>query len=411
MHWVFTIIYLIETALRLLAFGIKRFASQFWNMWDFLIVVLMFVLPLSLNTYKGVGVLRALQFSRITVLLRKFHGIEKLFDVLVKSIPPMLNVTALFLLLIYVFAVLGMQFFATVKKGKTNDIIADFTTFPQAVVSLYEVVAGENWMNFMRDMSISSPSCTKVYPVASDSWIGTKTRTDCGDSVFAPMYFFAFFILVFCVFLNLYVATILDTFSAIAATEQKKHHKHAKAEVTITYEDFMAYRDIWQHYDPYSTGTVEKSKVKHIVQDLYDREDCSIGFDITMKKSWLMKLLAKLDLEFKLTKSSSSTATEIPESPKRGGSAAVYPASPKSGKSEEQLISFHLLLQKLCQQYVPKDALGAEEYVKERMQGQLVARVISAMKIQHAVRAWLKRKKDGSLIDKIKKQMKEEERN
>ena len=124
-----------------------------------------------------------------------------------------------------------------------------------------------------------------------------------------------------------------------------------------------------------------------------------------------MKLLAKLDLEFKLTKSSSSTAAEIPESPKRGSTATVYPISPKSGKSEEQLISFHLLLQKLCQQYIPKDALGAEEYVKERMQGQLVARVISAMKIQHGVRAWLKRKKDGSLIDKIKKQMKEEERN
>jgi hypothetical protein len=405
-HWVFTVIYLIETVLRLLAFGIKRFASKFWNMWDFLIVILMFVLPFTFNTYKGVGVLRALQFSRITVLLRKFHGIEKLFDVLVKSIPPMLNVTALFLLLIYVFAVLGMQFFATVKKGQTNDIVADFTTFPQAVVSLYEIVAGENWMNFMRDMSISSPACTKTYPVASTNWIGTKTRTDCGDSVFAPIYFFAFFILVFCVFLNLYVATILDTFSAIAATEQKKHHKHAKTEVTITYEDFMAYREVWQHYDPYSTGTVEKSKIKNIVEDLNDREGCSIGFDIIMKKSWLMKLIAKIDLEFKLNKSSS----EIPGSPKRGSSGAtVVPISPKSGRTEEQLIPFNLLLQKLCQQYVPKDALGAEEYVKERMQGQLIARVISAMKIQHAVRTWLKKKSEGSLIDKIKKQMEEDE--
>ena len=67
-----------------------------------------------------------------------------------------------------------------------------------------------------------------------------------------------------------------------------------------------------------------------------------------------------------------------------------------------------MLLQKLCQQYVPKDALGAEEYVKEKMQGQLVARVISAMKIQHAFRVWSQKKKEGSLLDKIKKQITED---
>ena len=43
-----------------------------------------------------------------------------------------------------------------------------------------------------------------------------------------------------------------------------------------------------------------------------------------------------------------------------------------------------------------------------KMQGQLVARVISAMKIQHAFRVWSQKRKEGSLLDKIKKQMKED---
>ena len=88
------------------------------------------------------GVARALQFGRVMRLLRYFKGIEQLFEVLSMSLPAMLNVVVLFLLMLFVFAVLGMQLFGSVRNGPWLAELADFKTFPQALLTLFQVVAG-----------------------------------------------------------------------------------------------------------------------------------------------------------------------------------------------------------------------------------------------------------------------------
>ena len=391
MHWVFTGIYSIETLLRFLAFGLRRFVGKFWNIWDAFIIILMIALPLSQGIYNGVGVLRAFQFSRITVLLRRFTGIERLFGVLVKSVPPMLNVTGLFMLLLYVFAILGMSLFALVKKGPNLDNLADFSTFPASVITLYKIVAGENWMGIMRDVSIPSSMCTNNYPVPSETWYGNK---DCGESDLAPIFFFAFFILVFCVFLNLYVATILDTFSAVTTAgnivSAGKGGKHQK-EIGISYEDFAFYRDVWHRYDPDSSGSIAYDEIKPFVKSLHEIKSCSLGFDPDTQKSSTMKIFAKIDLELDLAASRTSFNVEVPRSPPRSPSNREKHNS-FADRPNARNVSFAMLLETLCSRSVPIDALGAEEYVKLQLRGRRVLRVISAMKIQHAVRDWLKRK-------------------
>ena len=46
------------------------------------------------------------------------------------------------LLMLFVFAVLGMQLFGVVRKGPWLAELADFKTFPQALLTLFQVVAG-----------------------------------------------------------------------------------------------------------------------------------------------------------------------------------------------------------------------------------------------------------------------------
>ena len=288
-----------------------------------------------------------------------------------------------------------MQLFSTVKKGKTLDVVADFTTFPASVVTLYEVVAGENWMNIMRDVSLASPKCTESYPVASETWFGNKAKGDCGDPVLGPLFFFAFFILVFCVFLNLYVATILDTFSAVAATERKNKH-HAHREVGVTWEDFQFYRDIWHIYDPDSTGSIDYNEVKNVTRDLNNKEECTIGLDPVEQKGAYMQLMAQLDLEINMSSQRriSNTSGDVSPASKGAGSHNILPGippSPRNSNSSTQ-VTFAMLLQNLCSRSIPEDALGADEYVKAKLQGEMVNKVIAVLKIQHAVKDWLGRK-------------------
>ena len=98
-HWVVTGIYILEIAFRVVASGIFRFfcrsENMFWNFFDTCVVAIMLVVPLITGSYAGVGVARALQFGRVTRLLRYFKGIEHLFEVLTLSLPAMLNVVVL----------------------------------------------------------------------------------------------------------------------------------------------------------------------------------------------------------------------------------------------------------------------------------------------------------------------------
>ena len=74
---------------------------------------------------------------------------------------------------------------------------ASFETFPQAVLTLFQIVCGEVWLLIMHECSVGLPFCTEAYG---------DELSDCGQPLLGPLFFFSFFILTFAVFLNLCVA-------------------------------------------------------------------------------------------------------------------------------------------------------------------------------------------------------------
>ena len=214
-HWVVTGIYTLELVMRIIAKSPFAFfyksEEYFWNNFDILIVAFMYIMPLGIGTFQGIGVARALQFGRVTKLMRYFRGINHLFAVLSMSIPAMLNVVVLFLLMMFVFSILGMQLFASVRTGPWLDELSGFSTFPQAILTLFQIVAGENWIPIMRDCSVEAPSCSPYVDggeVASH-WHDTG---DCGTSAGAGFFFFGFFVMVFCELLFLFFTILLFIF-------------------------------------------------------------------------------------------------------------------------------------------------------------------------------------------------------
>ena len=297
-HWVFTAVYIAELLLKLAAMGATRFFRQsLWNVYDGVVVALMVILP-AFGMYQGAGFMRALRFTRVIAFFSKLKGIEHLFNVVIGAIPAMLNATALFFMVQFVFAVMGMQLFQLTKKGLSLSAYADFDTFPAALLTLFQICSGEDWKLIMNELAVEAPRCIR-WSFASaaqaqtyaDKMLGGAENMepaegvleDCGNSFLSVMFFFMFFVLVFCIFLNLYVATILDTYASMVDDGTQWH---------VTAEDFERYCALFEQYDPRQTGFIRVSAVRSFVAGL----GAPLGFDPYKKEHIGQFLLLRIHL-------------------------------------------------------------------------------------------------------------------
>lgn len=94
-------------------------------------------------------------FSRLGRLIRVVKNIKSLqvlFISLVKSLPSLASVGSLMLLLIFMYAVLGVQLFHGVSRGDFLTGDANFETLPNALITLFRCSTGESWNGVMHDL-------------------------------------------------------------------------------------------------------------------------------------------------------------------------------------------------------------------------------------------------------------------
>ena len=116
----FSIIFLLEAILKLTAYG-KRYFYDYWNVFDFFIVfgslffiALKYGLGVSLLA-AATQVFRALRIGRIFKLFRNLKSLQVIFSTFITTLPALMNVGGLMFLILYIFAVIGMNLFAKVK--------------------------------------------------------------------------------------------------------------------------------------------------------------------------------------------------------------------------------------------------------------------------------------------------------
>jgi len=120
-NYVFTAIFTIEAIIKLRAFGPKDYFSKGWNIFDFTIVLISYItLIIGLTTDSGFGpkqatVARAFRIGRIFRLITKAKFLRVIFNTIIITLPSLANVGALMILLLFIFSILGVQIFATVK--------------------------------------------------------------------------------------------------------------------------------------------------------------------------------------------------------------------------------------------------------------------------------------------------------
>ena len=123
----------------------------------------------------------------------------------------------LLIILFFMFAIIGRSIFGMAKIGDPNDELnehVNFRDFSTSFLLLMRCATGESWhlimFDFARDYSPTN-QCREEETYETMMENGGEPNA-CGSPVVSYLFFVAFHILVFQIFVNLFIAIIIDTF-------------------------------------------------------------------------------------------------------------------------------------------------------------------------------------------------------
>ncbi|XP_066509267.1 voltage-dependent P/Q-type calcium channel subunit alpha-1A-like isoform X14 [Hoplias malabaricus] len=238
---VFTILFFMECILKMIAFGIRNYFRDAWNIFDFVSILgsITDILVTELwNNVINVRFLRLFRAARLIKLLRQGETIRILLWTFVQSFKALPYVCLLIAILFFIYAIIGMQLFGNLALNEEEDSAIDehnnFRTFIMALMLLFRSATGEAWHEIML-ACLGGKKC--------DPASGNENK-ECGSNV-AYAYFVSFIFLCSFLMLNLFVAVIMDNFEYLTRDSSILGPHHLDEYVRI-----------WAEYDPAACGRI-----------------------------------------------------------------------------------------------------------------------------------------------------------
>ncbi|CAM9843940.1 unnamed protein product [Ectocarpus sp. 6 AP-2014] len=169
LHEAFTSLFVMEMAIKLGLLGPIGYFRDGFNIFDFAITWLGLIeITLQVGGFvSGLRVIRIFRIARVFRLAslgklgrKKFNAspqvdLGRMISIITTSIPWIVNIYVVQLLLMYTFAVLGMQFFGgdleDVESEGDNSIRFNYNSFGKATVTLLDLLTGNVWSELMFD--------------------------------------------------------------------------------------------------------------------------------------------------------------------------------------------------------------------------------------------------------------------
>ncbi|KAH1180680.1 hypothetical protein KIL84_001614 [Mauremys mutica] len=158
-------LFTLEMLLKLYALGLQGYFVSFFNRFDCFVVcggILETVLvELQLMEPLGISVLRCVRLLRIFKVTRHWASLSNLVASLLNSMKSIASLLLLLFLFIIIFSLLGMQLFGgKFNFDETQTKRSTFDTFPQALLTVFQILTGEDWNAVMYDgiMAYGGPS-------------------------------------------------------------------------------------------------------------------------------------------------------------------------------------------------------------------------------------------------------------
>ncbi|XP_019111074.2 voltage-dependent T-type calcium channel subunit alpha-1G isoform X4 [Larimichthys crocea] len=224
-NYVFTLIFVLESVFKLVAFGFRRFFKDKWNQLD-LVIVLLSIMGITLEKIEEaslpinptiIRIMRVLRIARVLKLLKMAVGMRALLDTVMQALPQVGNLGLLFMLLFFIFAALGVELFGDLICDELHPCeglgrYATFKNFGMAFLLLFRVSTGDNWNGIMKD---TLRDCAN------------ETST-CYNTVVSPIYFVSFVLTAQFVLVNVVIAVLMK--------HLEESNKEAKEEAELEAE-------------------------------------------------------------------------------------------------------------------------------------------------------------------------------
>nr|XP_010298392.1 PREDICTED: sodium channel protein type 4 subunit alpha [Balearica regulorum gibbericeps] len=192
---VFTGIFTAEMVLKLIALDPYEYFQQGWNIFDSIIVTLSLV-ELGLANVQGLSVLRSFRLLRVFKLAKSWPTLNMLIKIIGNSVGALGNLTLVLAIIVFIFAVVGMQLF-----GKS---------YIECVCKISLDCTLPRW-----HMNDFFHSFLIVFRILCGEWI--ETMWDCMEVAGQAMCLIVFMMVMVIgnlVVLNLFLALLLSSFSA-----------------------------------------------------------------------------------------------------------------------------------------------------------------------------------------------------
>ena len=276
---VFVITFTIEAFCKINAYGLLIYFHEQWNKFDFTIAVISLV-ALFVDTPFATSIFRLLRIGRIFRIIKRARNLQKLFQTLIFSLPSLWNIGSLLFVVFYVYAVSGVYLFGNkadqtlTTENSIDSLRANFNTIFSSLLTLFRVATGDGWEVVKNNILFQCQNGMIL-----------RSTTGCNEYV-VSLYFISFYIVGASVFLQLFLAVILENFGT--ATEQDSHRE--------IFEKILKWRKTWQEFDPNATSAIPAS----IVEYFFGIADPPFGFGQILPRSQFLARIAILNLRVEM---------------------------------------------------------------------------------------------------------------
>jgi len=249
-NYFFAGLFTVECVLKLIGLDPQRYFIDGWNKFDFVVVVgtnvgLIIKWVTGVNVTALATVIRTFRVCRVVRLVQSLKNLRALINTLIISLPSLFNIGMLLCLMVFIYAIIGVQQFAKVAHFDAIGPHANFESFPVAFLTLARSVTGENWNGMMYNLAEQTEGC-----VVDPKWDPAYCQFEgsdpdacvplngCGVAVTFP-YWLAFTCMVTFCLLNVFVAVILEAFEDSDAEEDAKLTHDQWEEFCLTWCEYV----------------------------------------------------------------------------------------------------------------------------------------------------------------------------
>ncbi|CAL8369840.1 unnamed protein product [Lota lota] len=212
-------LFTVEMLLKMYSLGLAHYFVAFFNRFDCFVVcggiMETILVELGIMPPLGISVLRCVRLLRIFKVTRHWTALSNLVASLLNSMKSIASLLLLLFLFLIIFALLGMQLFGgKFNFDETQTKRSTFDAFPQALLTCFQILTGEDWNMVMYDgiMAYGGP----VFP-----------------GMIVCVYFVILFICGNYILLNVFLAIAVDNLAG-GDTDNKKKEYSYRIIVTMT---------------------------------------------------------------------------------------------------------------------------------------------------------------------------------